>query len=157
MKFELWAIGKTNFKYLSEGEAIYEKRLSHYLNFRKEIIPDVKNPKNLKPAQLLDKEANTVLKKIKNEDFLILLDEGGKHFSSVDFSKKIQSWQMNGSRRVIFLIGGAFGFSDALYRRANEKISLSKMTFSHQMIRLFFLEQLYRGMTILRGEPYHNQ
>ncbi len=157
MKFELWTIGKTNFKYLEEGMKIYEKRLSHYLKFSTEIIPNIKNAKNLNPAQLIEKESDIVLKKINTDDLLVVLDEKGKQFSSVQFSKKIENWQLLSQKKVIFLIGGAYGFSDKIYQRANEKIAFSQMTFSHQMIRLFVLEQIYRGMTILRGEPYHNE
>lgn len=157
MKFELWTIGKTNFKYLDEGMQVYEKRLSHYLKFSTEVIPNIKNAKNLKPAQLVEKEGDIILKKLNTDDWLIVLDEKGKQFTSTEFSKKIANWQLLSQKRIIILIGGAFGFSDKIYQRANEKIAFSKMTFSHQMIRLFVLEQIYRGMTILRGEPYHNQ
>ena len=157
MKIAFWVIGKTSEEYLKKGCEVYQKRLPHYLKFEYEILPDIKNPKNLTTAQLLDKEADMVLKKLKNEDYLMILDEKGKEFSSIQFSKKIEKFQISGTKRVVFLVGGAFGFSPKIYQRANEKLSLSKMTFSHQMIRLFFLEQLYRAMTILRGEPYHNE
>ncbi len=157
MKVELWLIGKTSFEYLRAGMQIYEKRLKHYLPFEVAIIPDIKNAKNLSPGQIKKKEGELLLSKIKKEDFLILLDERGKQFSSIGFSKFMEQKLQMSSRKMVFVIGGAFGFSEVVYQRANSKISFSKMTFSHQMIRLFVLEQLYRAMTIMRGEPYHNQ
>jgi 23S rRNA (pseudouridine1915-N3)-methyltransferase len=155
MKIELWVIGKTAFKYLDEGIAVYEKRLKHYVNYDMVILPDIKNPP-LSTEALKIKEGELILNKLTKDDLLILLDENGKNLTSVDFSKFIETQQMNATKRLIFQIGGAYGFSDAVYERANHKISLSKMTFSHQMIRLFFVEQLYRGFTILKGEKYHN-
>jgi len=157
MKIELWYIGKTSFTYLKEGEALYEKRLKRYLPFQTNLIPDIKNAKNLRPDLLKTKEGEAVINKLKSDDYLILLDEKGKHFTSVEFSKFLEKQFHLGKKRIIFLIGGAFGFSEQLYQRANSKISLSKMTFSHQMIRIFALEQLYRAMTIMKNEPYHNQ
>ena len=156
MKTELWLIGKTSFPYLNEGMGIYQKRLKHYLSFHLHIIPDIKNRKNLKEEQIKQKEGNEILKKLNPSDCLILLDENGKNYDSVAFSKFLDQKFQHSHKRLIFQIGGAYGFSDAVYQRANAKISLSKMTFSHQMVRLIFLEQLYRGMTILRGEPYHH-
>ena len=156
MKTELWAIGKTNEAYLQEGMDIYLKRLKHYLSFKMEVIPDLKKSKNWSPAQFKLKEGQLILQKLMPGDHLILLDEKGKSFTSVQFSKHMDHLFMGSHKRIIFLIGGAYGFSDAVYQRANSQMNLSKMTFSHQMIRLFFLEQLYRGMTILKGEPYHN-
>lgn len=156
MKVELWAIGKTNEQYLKEGMDIYLKRLKHYLSFKMEIIPDLKNSKNLKGSQFKEKEGALVLQKIQPGDYLILLDEKGKGFTSELFAKHLDRLFMGSHKRIVFLIGGAYGFSNAVYQRANSQLRISDMTFSHQMIRLFFLEQLYRGMTILRGEPYHN-
>ena len=156
MKIELWVIGKTAFKYLDEGIAVYEKRLKHYVHFDLVVIPDVKNPP-LSTEALKAKEGDLILNKLQKDDFLILLDENGKHLSSIEFSKFIEQQQMNATKRIVFMIGGAFGFSDAVYARANQKLSLSKMTFSHQMIRVFFVEQLYRAFTILKGEKYHNE
>lgn len=156
MKVEFWVVGKTNERYLKDGIDIYIKRLSHYLPFQMVVIPDVKTSKGMSPTQLKDKEGNSILQKLKSEDLLILLDEKGKSFGSVAFSRYLDQLLMRPSRRLIFLVGGAFGFSDAIYKRAQGKLSLSEMTFSHQMIRLFFAEQLYRAMTILRNEPYHN-
>ncbi|MCR9286721.1 MAG: 23S rRNA (pseudouridine(1915)-N(3))-methyltransferase RlmH [Bacteroidetes bacterium] len=157
MKVELWLIGKTSFGYIKEGMEIYQKRLTHYLPFEVSIIPDIKNVKNLRPNQIKVKEGATINSKLKKEDFLILLDEGGKHFSSVEFAKFLDQKLQMSYKKIVFLVGGAYGFSEDIYKRANSKLSLSKMTFSHQMIRLFVLEQIYRGMTILRNEPYHNE
>jgi 23S rRNA (pseudouridine1915-N3)-methyltransferase len=157
MKAELWFIGKTAFTYLDEGMAIYEKRLGHYLTFTSQLIPDIKNAGSLNPEQLKQKEGETVFSKLKKDDLLVLLDERGKQLTSVEFSAFMEQRMQMGSRRLVFLIGGAWGFSEELYQRADYKLSLSKMTFSHQMVRLFFLEQLYRAMTIIRGENYHNE
>ncbi len=157
MKAELWYIGKTAFGYLDEGMAIYEKRLGHYLSFSTTLIPDIKNAGSLNPEQLKQKEGEAVFSKLKKDDFIVLLDEKGKQLTSVEFSTFMEQRLQMGSRRLVFLIGGAWGFSEELYQRADFKLSLSKMTFSHQMVRLFFLEQLYRAMTILRGENYHNE
>jgi len=157
MKVEFWMIGKTAFAYLKEGMAVYEKRLQRYLPVKLEVIPDIKNAKNLSAGVLKNKEGELILKKLKSDDLLILLDERGKVLGSVAFANFLEQQFQSSKKRIIFQIGGAYGFSEAVYQRANFKISLSKMTFSHQMIRLFFLEQLYRGMTILRGEPYHNE
>ncbi|MCF8247755.1 MAG: 23S rRNA (pseudouridine(1915)-N(3))-methyltransferase RlmH [Saprospiraceae bacterium] len=157
MKVELWLIGKTAFPYLEEGMAVYEKRLAHYLPFATTILPDVKNAGSLSPDQLKQKEGELVISRLKKEDLLVLLDEKGKQLTSVEFSNFIEQKLQLGSRRLVFLVGGAWGFSETIYQRADQKLSLSKMTFSHQMVRLFFLEQLYRAMTILRGESYHNE
>jgi len=156
MKIELWAIGKTNEKYLEEGITIYLKRLKYYINFEFIIIPDVKQAGKLNSSQLKLKEGETILSRLKNEDYLILLDEKGDFFTSEAFAQFVEQKLQLSYKRIVFLIGGAFGFSETLYERANGKLSLSKMTFSHQMVRLFFVEQLYRAMTILRNEPYHN-
>lgn len=156
MKVEFWVVGKTNESYLKQGIDIYTKRLSHYLPFQMHIIPDVKTSKGKGPSQLKEKEGEAILQKLKPEDLLILLDEKGKSFDSVAFAQYVDRLLMRPGRRLIFLVGGAFGFSESIYQRAQGKLSLSDMTFSHQMIRLFFVEQLYRAMTILRNEPYHN-
>lgn len=156
MKVELWAIGKTNERYLEDGMALYEKRLKHYLPFQWSILPDIKGAGSLSAQQLKAKEGESILSKLKDDDLLILLDERGRSFSSGGFATYLDKKLQQSQRRLIFLIGGAYGFSDALYERANDQLSLSSMTFSHQMVRLFFLEQLYRAMTILRNEPYHN-
>ena len=157
MKTEFWMIGKTAFPYLNEGMKIYEKRLKRYLSYQTLILPDAKNANKLPSEKLKEKEGELVLKKLNSTDLLILLDERGKQYSSIEFSNFMEKKLFSGKKRMIFLVGGAFGFSDEIYRRANEKISLSKMTFSHQMIRVFFMEQLFRAMTILKNEPYHNE
>lgn len=156
MKAELWAIGKTNERYIEEGMAIYEKRLKHYLPFQWCVIPDIKAAGNLSPEQIKAKEGVSILTKVKPEDMLILLDERGRSMDSVAFSAWMDKKLQQSQRRLIFVIGGAYGFSEEVYQRADDRVALSPMTFSHQMVRLFFLEQLYRAMTILRNEPYHN-
>lgn len=156
MKVELWAIGKTNERYLEEGMALYEKRLKHYLPFQWMVIPDIKGAGSLSAQQVKAKEGESILSKLKEDDLLILLDERGRSLSSEGFAIYLDKKLQQSQRRLIFLIGGAYGFSDALYERAKDQLSLSSMTFSHQMVRLFFMEQLYRAMTILRNEPYHN-
>lgn len=157
MKTELWVIGKTNEKYLLDGIAIYEKRLQHYLSFTLVVFADVKNAKNLSPTQLKEKEGDIFLSKINPADIVILLDERGKMLTSVQFADFLEKKNIQSQKKLVFIVGGAFGFSEEMYARANEKLSLSTMTFSHQMIRLFFVEQLYRAMTILNNEPYHNE
>ena len=157
MKTELWVIGKTSEKYLSEGTEIYLKRLKYYLPFELTVLPDVRGGGKLPPAQLKEKEAEAVLAKLQQDDLLILLDERGRQFSSEAFALFLDQQLQRPFRRLVFLIGGAWGFADKLYERANDRLSLSEMTFSHQMVRLFLLEQLYRAMTILRNEPYHNR
>jgi 23S rRNA (pseudouridine1915-N3)-methyltransferase len=155
MKIEFWVIGKTDFDYLKEGIALYEKRLKHYVAYEMVVLADVKNPP-LSMEALKMKEGEMILNKLLKDDFLILLDENGKESTSVEFSQFLERKQMDGTKRLIFQIGGAYGFSEAVYARANYKMSLSKLTFSHQMVRLFFVEQLYRAFTILKGEKYHN-
>lgn len=157
MKVELWMIGKTNKGYLMEGVREYEKRLKRYLPFSMTVLPDVRNAGKLSPEQLKEKEGQLILDRLKPEDLLILLDEKGQHFTSEAYAKEIEKLLSQSNRRLIFQIGGAYGFSENVYQRAQKKLALSKMTFSHQMIRLFFVEQLYRAMTILKNEPYHNR
>lgn len=157
MTIKLFAIGKTDNKELSFLIDSYNKRLAHYIKFQFEIIPDIKNAKNLSEEQQKQKEGELILNKISNSDVLILLDENGKQFDSVNFANYLQKHMNSGIKVLCFVIGGPYGFSEAIYNRANGKVSLSKMTFSHQMVRLFFVEQLYRGFTILRNEPYHHR
>lgn len=157
MKIVLLAIGKTNEKYLIEAIADYQKRLSFYLPFQLEVIPEPKNTKNLSFNLQQEKSSELILKFVQESDVVVLLDDKGNMFSSMDFAGYMQKKMATGNKRLVFVIGGPYGFSDALYQRAVEKISLSKMTFSHQMVRLIFLEQLYRAMTILKGEPYHHE
>jgi 23S rRNA (pseudouridine1915-N3)-methyltransferase len=157
MNIKLIAIGKTDNKSLQSLIADYTKRLSFYVNFDLEILPDIKNVKNLSEGQQKEKEGELILAKITSTDQLILLDENGKNFSSIRFSEELQKKMNSGVKTLVFVIGGPYGFSDMVYDKAQGKISLSLMTFSHQMVRLFFIEQLYRGFTILRNEPYHHQ
>ena len=157
MNIKLIAIGKTDNKNLQTLIEEYQKRLSFYIKFELEIIPDIKNVKNLSEAQQKEKEGDLILSKLTPTDQLILLDENGKTFSSVKFSEELQKKMNAGIKTLAFVIGGPYGFSETVYAKANGKISLSLMTFSHQMVRLFFIEQLYRGFTILRNEPYHHQ
>ena len=157
MKIKLITIGKTDNKQLGALIEDYKKRIGFYIKFQIEIIPDIKNVKNLSEAQQKQKEGELILGKINTTDALILLDENGKQFNSIEFSKYLQKHMNSGIKQLVFVIGGPYGFSDDVYKKANGKISLSKMTFSHQMVRLFFTEQLYRGFTILRNEPYHHR
>ncbi len=155
MKIELWAIGKTSERYLDEGMAVFEKRLKNYLPVQWQIIPDIKVKTS--DARIVKKEeGEKVLAKLQSDDYLVLLDENGREYTSVELAQWMEKRMNQSPRRLIFLIGGAFGFSEAVYERAQEKISLSRLTFSHQMVRLFLMEQLYRAMTILKNEPYHN-
>lgn len=157
MNIKLIAIGKTDNKALQTLIDDYTKRLSFYIKFELDIIPDIKNVKNLSESQQKEKEGELILAKITPTDQLILLDENGKNFSSIGFSEELQKKMNSGIKTLVFVIGGPYGFSDTVYAKAQGKISLSLMTFSHQMVRLFFIEQLYRGYTILRNEPYHHQ
>ena len=157
MKIKLILVGKTNAKYLVEGEKEYEKRLKHYTKFEEIIIPDVKQSRKLSESELKKKEGQLILAKLENSDRVILLDDKGKSHSSIEFAHFLQQKMNSGLKSLVFVVGGAFGFSDEVCQRANSKLSLSKMTFSHQMIRLIFKEQLYRGFSILRGEKYHHE
>ena len=157
MKIKLLAIGKTDDKNLQVLIATYEKRLKHYIKFESEFIPDIKNAKNLSQKEQKEKEGDLILKKISPTDQIILLDEKGIEFSSIEFSKFLQKKMNSGIKQIVLVIGGPYGFSDKVYQKAVGKISLSKMTFSHQMIRLFVVEQIYRAFTILKNEPYHHE
>jgi 23S rRNA (pseudouridine1915-N3)-methyltransferase len=157
MKIKLLTIGKTDDKNLQLLIEKYQNRLKHYINFQLEIIPDIKNVKHLSQNQQKDKEGELILKKLLATDQLILLDEKGKEFRSIDFSKFLQQKMNTGIKQLVIVIGGPYGFSEAVYKKAQGKISLSKMTFSHQMIRLFVVEQIYRAFTILKNEPYHHE
>lgn len=157
MNIKLIAIGKTDQEYLKEGIGIFEKRLKHYSNFEIKIIPDLKNAASLSKVQQKNEEGKLILKESQNTDIIILLDEKGKSYTSMQFSKYLEQHMNNSVKNLIFVIGGPYGFSEEVYKRANGKISLSEMTFSHQMIRLFFAEQLYRAYTIMKGEPYHHE
>jgi len=157
MKIKLLTIGKTDNKNLQTLIEDYRKRLSFYITFEFEIIPDIKNSKNISETQQKKAEGIEILKRITKADTLILLDEKGKLYSSVLFSQFLQKKMNSGLKTLVFVIGGPYGFSEEIYSRSQGKISLSAMTFSHQMVRLFFIEQLYRAFTILRNEPYHHR
>ncbi|MCC8153522.1 MAG: 23S rRNA (pseudouridine(1915)-N(3))-methyltransferase RlmH, partial [Tannerellaceae bacterium] len=157
MKISLLVIGKTDASYFSDAIQEYQKRLVHYIPYEMEVIPDIKNTKNLSTPQQKEKEGELILKYLQPGDYCVLLDEKGKEFSSVQFATYLEKKMHTVSKRLVFVIGGPYGFSEAVYKSASEKISLSKMTFSHQMIRLIFTEQLYRAMTILNNEPYHHE
>lgn len=157
MQIKLIAIGKTDHSAIQQLLDEYMKRLGYYVRFELDIIPDIKQAKNLSEVDQKDKEGELILKKTLSSDDLVLLDERGKQYGSVEFSDFIQKKMNGGLKQLVFVIGGPYGFSEAVYRRANGKLSLSKMTFSHQMVRVFFVEQLYRAFTILRNEPYHHE
>ena len=157
MKIKLFVIGKTKTRHLFEGEKDYEKRLKHYCKFTELILLEVKNASKLSKKELKEKEGSLILNSLKKSDFVILLDDKGLKLSSIEFSKFLDKKMVSSVNELVFIIGGAFGFSDSVYKRTNTKLSLSKMTFSHQMIRLIFKEQLYRAFTILKGEKYHHE
>ncbi|TCN62127.1 23S rRNA (pseudouridine(1915)-N(3))-methyltransferase RlmH [Acetobacteroides hydrogenigenes] len=157
MKIDLVLVGKSDQKYLQEGIDIYLKRLKHYCQFEMKVIPDLKSTKSLSEEQQKEKEGELIMNQIKDSDFVILLDERGESLSSVDFAQLIEKRQVAGTRKISFVIGGPYGFSKEAYAKANAKLSLSAMTFSHQMVRLLFIEQLYRAFTIINGEPYHHK
>ena len=156
MKTELILVGKTTDKHFQAGIDDYNQRIGHYMPFSITVIPELKNTKALSEQQQKEREGELILSKVQTSDHLVILDEHGKEFRSVEFARWLE--QKNASvRRLVFVVGGPYGFSDAVYSRANEKISLSKMTFSHQMVRLVFTEQIYRACTIIKGEPYHHE
>ncbi len=157
MKIKLIVIGKTKTKFLLNGEGEYQNRLKHYCKFSELIIPDIKNGGKLSKKELKEKEGKVILASIKNSDYVILLDDKGLELSSTDFAEFLNKKMVSSSNELVFIIGGAFGFSENVYKRANTKLSLSKMTFSHQMVRMIFKEQLYRAFTILKGEKYHHE
>lgn len=157
MKITLLTVGKTDKDWVRQGLDIYVSRLKHYIPFTLSEIPELKNVSALTSAQIKQKEGDLILKQIRPGDDLILLDERGKQFSSVELAKNLQDKISYSGRDIVFVIGGAYGFSDAVYERADSRISLSRMTFSHQMVRTIVAEQLYRAFTIMRGEPYHHE
>jgi len=157
MKIKLIVVGKTSIQFLNDGEKEYEKRLKHYSSFEQLVISNIKNGNKFSTNDLKNKEGDLILTKLEKKDLVILLDEKGKVYSSNEFAEFIQNKTINSVKQLVFVVGGAFGFSDKVYQRANYKISLSKMTFSHLMVRLIFKEQLYRAYTILKGEKYHHE
>ena len=155
MKTTLILVGKTTNKHITACINDYVERIGHYMPFELITIPELKNTKNLSEEQQKEREGELILKQVQSQDILVLLDEHGQEFRSIEFASWIQKKQQ-AVRRLVFVIGGPYGFSSAVYQRGNEKISLSKMTFSHQMVRMIFVEQLYRACTIIKGEPYHH-
>ena len=156
MKIVLTVIGKTQSRHLSEGIEMYTSRLKHYIPFELKVLPDIKNTRRLTEAQQKDIEGSAFLATIQPSDFVVLLDERGREYTSRQFSQFIEKNMNVLPHNLIFVVGGPYGFSQAMYDRSNDKISLSRMTFSHEMVRLFFVEQIYRAMTIIKGEPYHH-
>jgi len=157
MKIELAVIGKTSIGYLKQGIDEYIKRLKHYVPFEIKYIDDIKNTKNISEDQQKRTEGAKILSLLDKSDFVVLLDEHGKEYTSMQYSSYIQKRMLSGAKKVVFVIGGPYGFSQEVYDRANDKISFSKMTFNHEMIRLIFIEQLYRAYTIINHEPYHHE
>jgi 23S rRNA (pseudouridine1915-N3)-methyltransferase len=157
MKIVLLAVGKSNNSNLAALQSEYESRLTHYVPYQFVVVPELKNTKNLSIQEQKEKEADALLKVLETSDDVILLDEKGHEYSSMEFADFISKKMLNSNKRMVFVVGGPFGFSDRIYARANGKISLSAMTFSHQMIRVLFVEQLYRSYTIIKGESYHHQ
>ena len=157
MKIELAVIGKTSIGYLKQGIDEYIKRLKHYVPFEIKYIDDIKNTKNISEDQQKRTEGAKILSLLDKSDFVVLLDEHGKEYTSVQYSSYIQKRMLSGAKKVVFVIGGPYGFPQEVYDRANDKISFSKMTFNHEMIRLIFTEQLYRAYTIINHEPYHHE
>ncbi|MBQ5510160.1 MAG: 23S rRNA (pseudouridine(1915)-N(3))-methyltransferase RlmH [Prevotella sp.] len=156
MKTELILVSKTTDKHLAAGIDDYVSRICHYLPFAITVIPELKNTKNMTEEQQKVREGELILQKIQPSDTVVLLDEHGKEFRSIELADWLQKKQ-NTARRLVFVIGGPYGFSESIYKRADEQLSLSKMTFSHQMVRLLFVEQIYRACTIIKGEPYHHE
>lgn len=157
MNIKLIVVSKTDDKYLQQGIEIYASRLKHYTNFEMVVVPALKDQKGASAEEIKEREAVLLLKQLEKCDRVVLLDEHGTEHTSVGFSQFLQKQMNAGVRNLAFVVGGAFGFAQSVYAVANDKVSLSKMTFNHQMVRLFFVEQLYRAFTILRHEPYHNE
>jgi 23S rRNA (pseudouridine1915-N3)-methyltransferase len=156
MKVKLLQLGKTQESYLLDGIGQYEKRLQAFTSFSCETIPALKDASSLGVLQVKQREGELILARVKSDDFLVLLDENGRTYNSVAFARQLEQWQVQGTRQLVFVIGGAYGFSDEVYKRARMKIALSEMTFSHQLVRLIFMEQLYRAFTIINKHPYHH-
>lgn len=157
MKILFLVVGRTVDKRLTSLIDEYAERVKHYIPFDMEVVPELKNTKSLTAEQQKEREGELIRKQLREGDFVVLLDEGGREFRSMEFASYLEKKQSQVARRLVFIVGGPYGFSPDIYKLAREKVSLSKMTFSHQMVRLFFVEQIYRAMTILRGEPYHHE
>ncbi|KGN68444.1 23S rRNA (pseudouridine(1915)-N(3))-methyltransferase RlmH [Porphyromonas sp. COT-239 OH1446] len=157
MQIRLLVVGKTDSRPMEELISTYIGRIGHYLPFEMRVIPDLKRSSKLTPALQREQEGREILRQVDPSDMLILFDERGGMHSSIEFARYLERRMVSGERRMTFVIGGPYGFSDEVYQRANDRLSLSRMTFSHQMVRLFAVEQIYRAMTIIRGEPYHHE
>lgn len=157
MEIELLTVGKTTIRFVIDGIEEYTRRLKHYIPYTIRTIPDIKNTSKMDQAKQKEEEGKKILEAVSNSDYVVLLDERGKQYGSLEFSAFIEKQMVAGRRKVIFVVGGPYGFSKAVYDRADSLLSLSKMTFNHEMVRLFFTEQIYRAMTIMRGEPYHHE
>ena len=157
MKVTFLVVGRTIDKHLTTLINDYAERVKHYVPFEMVVVPELKNTKALSAEQQKERESELLQKQLRPGDHIVLLDEGGREFRSMEFAAYLEKKQAQAARRLVFIVGGPYGFAPAIYALANEKVSLSKITFSHQMVRLFFVEQLYRAMTILRGEPYHHE
>jgi 23S rRNA (pseudouridine1915-N3)-methyltransferase len=157
MLIQLLCVGKTQTNYIIEGLDEYHKRINKYNKLEIIILPDIKNTAALSPEQRKNEEGKLIIQHFQGGDWIVLLDENGKSYSSEQFSEQCQNWFNRGPKRIICVVGGPYGFSKEVYDKANAKISLSSMTFSHEMVRLFFLEQLYRAFTIIKNEPYHHR
>ncbi len=156
MEIVLTVVGKTTSAYIIQGIEMYLKRLKYYIPFKIHVIPDLKKNKKITEEVQKNMEGREILSSITNNDYVVLLDENGLQYTSIEFSEMLQRSMLSGIKRLVFIIGGPYGFSQDVYKRANRLLSLSKMTFNHEMVRLFFVEQLYRGMSIIKGEPYHH-
>ena len=157
VKILLLTIGNTDKKYMKEGIDDYVKRLTFYIPFEMKVIPDIKNRSSLSTELQKEKEGQLILNQVSSGDILVLLDESGEEFTSIGFSRWIEKKMIAGMRQLVFVIGGPYGFSNTIYQRSDIKIALSKLTFSHQMVRMIFVEQVYRAMTIMKNEPYHHE
>ena len=157
MKILLLVVGRTTDKHLDALVLHYVERIRHYVPFELQVIPDVKNTRSLPVPQQKEREGELLLHAFREGDYIVLLDEGGKEYRSVELAEYLQRCMSDVARRLVFVVGGPYGFSATVYARARQRLSLSRLTFSHQMVRLFMVEQLYRAMTILRGEPYHHE
>ncbi|MBK5196407.1 MAG: 23S rRNA (pseudouridine(1915)-N(3))-methyltransferase RlmH [Proteiniphilum sp.] len=157
MKVLLLTVGKTDDLFFAQIIEEYKKRVNYYISFEMNVVPDLRNRKNLTEKEQKTEEGNMILKTLQSSDYIVLLDDKGKQYSSVEFARFMEKKTHSVSKRLVFVIGGPYGFSSEIYDRANEKLSLSKLTFTHQMVRVVFAEQLYRAMTILNNEPYHHE
>lgn len=157
MKIALLQVGKTSEKYLTDGISTFEERVRKYTAFEIFTIPDIRDTRNMPASEQKSREGEKVLQFFKSDDYIVILDDKGKEFSTIEFSSWLEKMFMSQKKRIVFVIGGAWGFSDEVYRMADMSLSLSRLTFSHQMVRLLFLEQLYRAFTVIKGEPYHHE